>query len=444
MFDFSVIVRPSATAFARLSILMNLGRKPLFHLYNDASHIATNFPTIDLAIPVVLEYPNIPAASPEKLASVFARTASREKTLCLMTLPEFAANFEKVKFFAASIGLKINAADSPIFESIANSPEALNAFCQIPLVLLNANDAPADLNAHELKLALLREIFSPNVQLGVWMNIHAGSDCKEVARQTLDLAVAGVGIIYLKCEWNDELGYYDSADVLPEVYDQLYKNSAHSQVTLLANGIKSPADLGVAMMLGASAGVVDRAVVVAMNHAFPRLERDGHSLPDFDEEAGLQRVQNLFKSWHKQIREVLGAFGVRDIRRTVGRARPLDRSARARNHAKHRDRRGAAREKQRENKTKIQEDGELAKQHTWKYSELENSCRPWWPRITICLAIARRVLLRCSRRAATVGGRQMSLPALGKSRAVWWHRIACPKPARISAPAALTACNLRR
>ncbi|MGH7453753.1 MAG: glutamate synthase-related protein, partial [bacterium] len=176
---------------------------------------------------------------------------------------------------------------------------------------------------------------------------------------------------------NDALGYYDSADVLPEVYDHLYKNAAHSQVTLLANGIKSPADLGVALMLGASAGVIDRAAVVAMNHEFPMLEKDGHSLPDFDEDAGLQRAQNLFKSWHKQIREVLGAFGVRDIRRTVGeRGRLIDLRERAKIMQSIVTDTALREKSKKENKEKLQEDGELAKQHSWKYSELEKLIQP--------------------------------------------------------------------
>jgi glutamate synthase domain-containing protein 2/FAD/FMN-containing dehydrogenase/glutamate synthase domain-containing protein 3/glutamate synthase domain-containing protein 1 len=397
MFDFSVIVRPTRDGIREaIDINVNLGRKPLFHLYNEASHVTTGFPTIDLATPVVLEYPNIAAASPEKLASVFARTASREKTLCLMTLSEFAANFEKVKYFAANIGLKISADDIPIFERMqhtTNTAEALATLQKIPLVLLRDDGAPVDLDMHDAKLLLLREIFSPDVHLGVWMNVPAGHDRKEIANRTLELVRAGVGIIYLKCAWNvaqsarlDEpdstaqtgsLGYYDSADVLPEVYDHLYKNAAHSQVTLLANGIKSPADLGVVLMLGAAAGVIDRAAVVAMNHEFPMLEKDGHSLPDFDEDTGLQRVQNLFKSWHKQIREVLGAFGVRDIRRTVGeRGRLIDLRERAKIMQSIVADTTLRVKSEKENKEKIQEDGELAKQQSWKYSDLEKLIQP--------------------------------------------------------------------
>ncbi|MCI0693373.1 glutamate synthase-related protein [candidate division KSB1 bacterium] len=425
MFDFSVIVRPTRDGIREaIDINVNLGRKPLFHLYNEASHITTGFPTIDLATPMVLEYPNVSAASPEKLASVFVRAASREKTLCLMTLPEFAANFEKVKYFAANIGIKISAADLPIFEHLLaqparlsepgnssetaiqtgglghNAAEILNTLRQIPLVLLRENDAPADLDAHDAKLALLRKIFSPNAHLGAWMHVPAGHDRKAIANRTLELARAGVGIIYLKCEWNaappvrlseqdaqtgslgygatnDAFGYYDSAEVLPEVYDHLYKNAAHSQVTLLANGIKSPADLGVAMMLGAAAGVVDRAAMVAINYEFPMLEKEGHALPDFDEDTGLQKVQNLYKSWHKQIREVLGAFGVRDVRRTVGeRGRLIDLRERAKIMRSIVTDAALQKKSEKENKEKIQEDGELAKKASWKYSDLEKLIQP--------------------------------------------------------------------
>jgi glutamate synthase domain-containing protein 2/FAD/FMN-containing dehydrogenase/glutamate synthase domain-containing protein 3/glutamate synthase domain-containing protein 1 len=408
MFDFSVIVRPTRDGIREaIDIGVNLGRKPLFHLFENTDSLpkgtTTNFPTIDLATPILLEYPNLAAATPQKLAGVFVRAASREKTLCLMTLPEFANNFEAVKYFAANIGLKIGANDIPIFERIqqaTNAAEVLATLCKIPLVLLRVHGAagatPLDLDEHEAKLALLRKIFSPEVHLGVWMNIPAGHDRKEVTRTTLELARAGAGIIYLKCEWvaqparlseqntseraagqTGSLGYYDSAEVLPEVYDYLYKNAAHSQVTLLSNGIKSPADLGIALMLGATAGVVDRAAVVAMNHEFPMLEKDGHALPEFDDEMALQRVQNLFKSWHKQIREVLGAFGVRDIRRTVGEAgRLIDLRERAKIMQSIVTDEALREKSRKENKKKLQEDGELAKQCSWKYSALEKLIQP--------------------------------------------------------------------
>ena len=388
MFDFSVIVRPTRDGIREaIDIGVNLGRKPLFHLFekkgNGREHIVTQFPTVDLATPLLLELPSMQMDDAVTMAAVFARAAAREGTLCLLTLPEFLNALEQIGTYADCLALKLTGADLSIFEKLITLPEgrrALTILQSIKLVLLRVHDAPLSVDEHEAKLALLRRVFSPEVHLGVYLEIPAGDSPSRpggIARTVLELARAGNGIIYLRCAFDDALGYYPSADVVPACYDELYRHGAHSQVTLLANGIKSPADLGISMMLGATAGVIDRTAVVAINYEFPMLEKSGLPLPAFDEEIALHRVQNLFKSWHKQIREVLGAFGMRDIRRTVGeRGRLIDLRERAKIMqaiVADADLRAKSR---RVNEEKIQEDGALARQASWKYSELEKLIQP--------------------------------------------------------------------
>jgi hypothetical protein len=146
---------------------------------------------------------------------------------------------------------------------------------------------------------------------------------------------------------------------------------------LIANGVKSPADLGIAMMLGASAVVVDRAALVALNHEFPMLEKKEESLPEIEVAEGVRHLQNLFKSWRKQIREVLGAFGVRDIRRTVGeRGRLIDLGEREKKMRAIVEDKKLLIAAKRVNQQKIEEDGNLARAASWKYSELSELLKP--------------------------------------------------------------------
>ncbi|MFQ5617263.1 MAG: glutamate synthase-related protein, partial [Anaerolineales bacterium] len=84
----------------------------------------------------------------------------------------------------------------------------------------------------------------------------------------------------------------------------------------------------------------------------------------------------MHKSWHKQLREVLGAFGVRDIRRTVGETgRLIDlrvREEKMRSIVEDKQLRSAARKV---NQEKIAEDGDAARQASWKFSELSKLVR---------------------------------------------------------------------
>jgi glutamate synthase domain-containing protein 2/FAD/FMN-containing dehydrogenase/glutamate synthase domain-containing protein 3/glutamate synthase domain-containing protein 1/Fe-S-cluster-containing dehydrogenase component len=392
MFDFSVIVRPTRDGIREaIDIGVNLGRKPLFHLFsakpigfggeeangNGFPRLKTHFNTLDLPTPLLLELPALPGRKQIRLpasglwragdlVSIFARCAHREGTVLILDFFKFIENFDVLHPFASHIGLRLLSEEIDTIQSWRAKTDAdrrLESFKRIPLIEFTGSSLRSS--------AELREMFSPKVVISHLVECETGVGPAGVAERVLELARAGAEIIHLNCHYNSQKGYHDSADVIQACYEKLLAASLHTQVSIIANGIKSPADLGIAMMMGASALVLDRAALVALNHEFPMLEKSGVALPEINADEGVHRLQNLFKSWHKQIQEVLGAFGVRDIRRTVGETgRLIDLRQR-----EHKMRAIVEDEKLRRlaisvNEEKIKEDGDLAHAASWKYSDL--------------------------------------------------------------------------
>ncbi len=372
MFDFSVIVRPTRDGIREaIDIGVNLGRKPLFHLFDETNgngfpRLKTHFNTLDLPTPILLELPALPGRKQTRdLASIFARTAHREGTILILDFFKFIENFDALHPFAGNIGLRLLPEEIDTINTWRTKAEdkRLESFKRIPLI---------EFSGASLKsIAELRENFSSKLVVSHLVECEVGAEPDDVADRVLELAKAGAEIIHLNCHYNSQKGYHESADIIQVCYEKLLSESLHTQVSIIANGIKSPADLGIAMMMGASALVLDRAALVALNHEFPMLEKRGEPLPEIDPDEGGQRLHNLFKSWHKQIQEVLGAFGVRDIRRTVGETgRLIDLRQR-----EQKMRAIVEDEKLRRlaisvNEKKVKEDGELAKAASWKFSEL--------------------------------------------------------------------------
>ncbi|RMD89649.1 MAG: hypothetical protein D6813_10340, partial [Calditrichaeota bacterium] len=334
MFDFSVIVRPTRDGIREaIDIGVNLGRKPLFHVFEQRHadswpRVKSHFHTIDLPTPILLELPVLKERKSSDIAAIFASVAHAQNSLVFMNLLQFMENLERLHPYSENVILRLLPEEIKTVRTWLETRESESfkeAIEKITVVEIAHTDLDLVWKQFDQEVNFIRQIWGRKIVISHLIHCPLGVEPQVVASCVENLTRHGAEIIHLKTQFNRDKGYYESADLLPVCYDHLLELGLHTQVTLIANGIKSPADLGIAMMLGASALVVDRAAVVALNHEFPMLEKQGKSLPEVDYDFGVKRLNNLFQSWHKQIREVLGAFGVRDIRRTVGeRGRLID------------------------------------------------------------------------------------------------------------------------
>jgi glutamate synthase domain-containing protein 2 len=126
-------------------------------------------------------------------------------------------------------------------------------------------------------------------------------------------------------------------DVLREIHGRLVQAGVRDEITLIiSGGIALAEHMAKAIICGADLVAADTALLTALGC---RVCRDAHVLnidssgerpaispwhacpagiDSIDNEYAAQRMTNLMGAWHSQLIEVLGAMGIREVRRLRG------------------------------------------------------------------------------------------------------------------------------
>ncbi len=112
-------------------------------------------------------------------------------------------------------------------------------------------------------------------------------------------------------------------DVLREVHTALVKDGTRDLVTLSASGgIALPEHVAKAVICGADLVAVDVPLLLALEcRLCGECEHNRPcpiALEDADPSYAVRRVTNLMGAWHQQLVELLGAMGIREMRRVRG------------------------------------------------------------------------------------------------------------------------------
>ncbi len=145
-----------------------------------------------------------------------------------------------------------------------------------------------------------------------------------------DLARAGAEVIHLFADYQgNEFVEGDAPrfvkDALRDIHTHLVNESFRDQVTLIVSGgIALAEHLPKAIICGADGAAIDLPLLIAMECRVCKRCVAGKSCPvklqNLDPEYGSQRVVNLMCSWWSQLIELMGAMGIRDVRRVRGEA----------------------------------------------------------------------------------------------------------------------------
>ena len=112
-------------------------------------------------------------------------------------------------------------------------------------------------------------------------------------------------------------------DVIREVHGALVKDGTRDQVTLISSGgIAMAEHVAKAIICGVDLVAIDLPLVVALEcRLCGECERDAAcpiALEKADPAYATQRIVNLMGAWHSQLIEMLGAMGIREVRRLRG------------------------------------------------------------------------------------------------------------------------------
>jgi glutamate synthase domain-containing protein 2 len=116
--------------------------------------------------------------------------------------------------------------------------------------------------------------------------------------------------------------------MIREIHKKLIDSKLRSTVNLLfSGGIAMAEHMAKAIICGADGVVIDIPLLVALECRLCWRCKEGKSCPvsigEIDVAWGSQRILNLVGAWHNQLLEVMGACGIREVRRLrgeVGRA----------------------------------------------------------------------------------------------------------------------------
>jgi len=290
--DMSEIVRPTRDGIhgrETISTAVDIGRIPRAFEFDPAGNLIRPLPPlVSLPIPILFDW--MPDLAQEKTVLRALRgAAGTVKTLML----------EPLDLASAQEG-----ASAPLVRP-AEVDRLVEGARRFPLVELDGWDSAAYLR---LSSQLPDTVVAVRLALG---------------QSPVELAAHGVGVFHLAADYHGQATHQFALPAIRETHDQLVRAGLREQVTLIGSGgITAAEHVPKAIIAGLDAVALDTALLVAcqarIGSEWRRPGDGGFQLPGFEAEWGAQRVVNLMASWRDQLLEVLGAMGLRELRRLRG------------------------------------------------------------------------------------------------------------------------------
>ena len=293
--DMSEIVRPTRDGIhgrEYISTQVDIGRKPPALTFNPDGTMSNVFPPlIEIPLPMILN--TLPWHSPSATISKAILDAAKE-------LGTFAVT------------------DDP---QLVDHPAAISAKGRL-LELSDSSDV----------VRQVRQAKSENPERLVIVKIPLGSTTIE---RSLELA-KDVDALHVFADWQGivhESGRQRHiTDALRELHQAFVRQRNRDEITLIASGGISMAEhVAKTILCGADLVAVDVPLMIALECRVCRNCTEGLTCPidlkDIDHEYAVRRMVNLMGAWHSQLLEMMGAMGIREVRRLrgeVGRAMFFD------------------------------------------------------------------------------------------------------------------------
>jgi ferredoxin len=303
--DMSEIVRPTRDGIhgrEYISTSVDIGRKEMFLEFDSRGNPSSPLhPLIEVPLPVLFDL--LPWSPPvRQIRLALLRAAERLGTFVLIPQAEWLAEYEP---FLGQTLLYLEQGPA----ALPKSTIAGLRFVEIP-------DGPKSLRQR----AFLKK---EKADLVVAVRL----DLSEAAcARVLELTRAGIEVIHLRADENGmEKGPEGLfiKDRLKQIHLRLVEEGVRDQVTIIAGGGVAMAEhMAKLIICGADAVTGDIPALVAMECRVCKRCAEGISCPvgleDVDPAWGASRIVNLMAGWHSQLLEVLGAMGIREVRRLRG------------------------------------------------------------------------------------------------------------------------------
>jgi ferredoxin len=307
--DMSEIVRPTRDGIhgrEYISTTIDLGRKlpDLTSLEFDADgQLKSSIPpTREVPLPILFAYPENRPAKENILAAI---------TIAANLLGTFS--LLKYKNYIKKVQPYINHIVFDYFPEILDDHDLIR---NISLIQFS--------NLEKISEAIVKmKSLNPHLLMILKLN---GNNASENPDKIVKLIENGAEIIHI--HGSSDTDFIQEIEVdfinqLSSIHKHLVKKGVRDRITILASGPITKAEHVVkTIILGADGVIIDTPLLIAMECIFCKECSSNGSCPmdldSLDIRWGAQRIINLMASWHSQMLEVLGAMGMRDVRRLRG------------------------------------------------------------------------------------------------------------------------------
>jgi len=293
--DMSEIVRPTRDGIhgrEYISTRVDLGGKASFLSFDERGLPTSPVPQVlSLPLPMFFDVPP-PSLGLERLFHVLSTAAQKAETLAVLPL----STIVKLGLTGRHLVPLIRPDDRASLASLRSEPAMFE---------LSAWEEGL---CHDLRTRFPQSILGLRLPMGT---------------ELIPLVRSGVRVFHLAADYHGRGEEGFALELIRQAHCALVEARCRDQVTLIGSGgIIAAEHVPKAILCGLDAVALDTAPLMALQAKMvgecrePSIAR--FDLPRFSSGWGVQRLTNLLASWRDQLLEVLGAMGLREVRRLRG------------------------------------------------------------------------------------------------------------------------------
>lgn len=301
--DMSEIVRPTRDGIhgrEYISTAVDIGRTPGNLVFDKEGKLVNhNKGIIDIPLPIIMRLPDFGSISIQTIKG-WISAAKRLSTFFALPVKYLTPEIERMDAYLVPI---VTSNDMPV---------ARNENIRMVEYVWDEEGKDA--------ISRLKEIFpSALVSVGLFLE-------RDYEKTALEILEAGCSIINLVGGYHGRVRDNASKylkDAVREVHLSMVDQGVRDEITLLASGGFSMAEnVAKAIICGADAVYVDYPIQIALEcRMCHRCEQELPCPVEIENASSkwvASRTINIIGAWHNQLLEVMGAMGIRDVRRLRG------------------------------------------------------------------------------------------------------------------------------
>jgi ferredoxin len=312
--DMSEIVRPTRDGIhgrEYISTAVDIGRKPPFLAFEGEEHIDTNSPLVSIPMPLLIDVPSRQHTLPV-LGPILREAARRTGLIAIVDPQDWPFEKELQERLLPHVAFALDPEAPPLSNDVLGKTKLV----EIP-------DGPNVLD-------LIRKLKNDAPELVVSVKVILDSNGTSRAIELADSPE--IEVIHVTADLNgNEIGVQRPRflkDMIREIHTSLVESGRRDEITIIASGgIALAEHMAKAIICGADLVTIDLPLLIALECQLCSRCEPGMVCPakldGVEFEYAVGRMTNLIAAWHDQLIEVMGAMGMREVRRLrgdVGRA----------------------------------------------------------------------------------------------------------------------------